>query len=504
MTKVQSELFRNLNAFQTFYNNNISLFEYRIEAERDKFVRFLARKLQNLARQKDLAKNLALNQNNWKVLLKDSIDSIETLKKNEKLTIKQILNKSLKDKEIEKIAFILSKLETKVLIEIFGESFKLHTKRYVKWGWDFYDYIKKNILIDYFKQPTRSFIYKFHPKLDLDYFKVINSVEKAYWFGFLLADGSLSFSKGNKVLTIELKATDGIILKNFIRAIGYNPKYVRYYKKILYNDKGQKRIKRTFRVRFTNNQFCNNLIRHGFIIGKKSSLIRFPNLKKREYILACLLGFFDGDGSHVGTPTIYTQSRAFLGDIVSNLQALEFSKDFKIKKKLDRRPNTSISYYLGLGGRVFNEMLEVFSNSLPRKRKKYLVGESMKSFRRGQWAKNLAGTDNKRKKTEFSKEKLTELRQTLSYKEIAQLHYEIYKTKISLNVIYYWCKKWGIENLDLLSHSKSKKLKFSKTKLIELRQSLSFKKIADLHYKVYKTKIGVNTIQYWCKKWGIK
>ncbi|KKK43590.1 hypothetical protein LCGC14_0727530 [marine sediment metagenome] len=311
-------------------------------------------------------------------------------------------------------------------------------------------------------------------------------------------------SKGNKLLSIELKATDGIILKNFIHAIGYNPNYVRYYKRIKYNDKGQKKIRRTFRVRFTNDHFCDNLIKHGFILGKKSSKIRFPSLKKREYILACLLGFFDGDGSHVGTPTIYTQSRAFLVDIISKLKALGYAKDFKIKKKVDKRPNSSNLNYLGLGGEVFNNMINVYSNSLPRKRKRYLVGEAMKNFRREQWAIYLADVEKNRKKLMFSKEKLSELRQTLSYKEIAQLHYEIYKTKISLNVIYYWCKKWGIKNPDLVSNSKSKKLKFSKSKLIQLRQSKSYKKIADLHYSMYRIKIGANTIQYWCKKWGIK
>ena len=558
MEPIREEIFKNLRAFKKFYEKNIKWFEYRIQAERDKFTKFLAQKLKLLKDVENNFKGKVFKNNiekNWKEILKENLYRNTTLSLNEKSIINKIILKEKLDKEDkEELIVILSKLSTNDLISLLGKGFERHTKNYVRWGWDYDKHLKRLMLEKYFtiyenqkttindekvynfltykflislkktvesilgykirrdlfsteflgqskkhyeyvkyksksdprflllkhvftmyndtlrvklgkefkkvkplldnyigllvKLPTRRFkIYKFHPDIDLDYFKVIDSVEKAYWFGYLLADGSLFISKGDKYLSIEVNVKDGILLKNFIHAIGFNPKYVKYYKKIKYNDKGQKKIKRVFRVRFVSEDFARNLINNGFILGKKSGKIRFPALKKREYILACLLGFFDGDGSHVGTPTIYTKSYAFLEDVKHNLEALGYLNDFKIKKKEDKRIKTqgnNIIYYLGLSGKVFNEMLNVFSNSLPRKRRTYLIGKSLKNFQRNQWAKYLAHIPRKTK-LKFSKDELSNLRKTLSYKEIAQLHYDKFRVKITLHTIRYWCLKWNIQ-----------------------------------------------------------
>ncbi len=288
-------------------------------------------------------------------------------------------------------------------------------------------------------------IFKFHPNLNINYFQIINTVEKAYWFGFLLADGSILIQKGNKVLSIELNVNDGILLKNLIRAIGFNPLYVKYYKRIYHNDKGERKIKRTFRVRFTNDDFVNNMINKGFILGDKADKITFPSFTDPEFQLACLLGFFDGDGSHVGTPTIYSKSRDFLESVVKVLKIRGYNKTFEIKPK---RKNGKIEvYYLGLGAELFNDMLNVYQNSLPRKRKKYLVGDELKKRRRENWSKHLSNY-KKEPLFKFSKKELIILRneKKLTYKDIAKLHQKKFGVKISLHTVRYWCLKWNLKN----------------------------------------------------------
>ena len=42
------------------------------------------------------------------------------------------------------------KFSTENLISLLGNDFKIHTKNYVKWGWDFYRNVKMDILRDFF------------------------------------------------------------------------------------------------------------------------------------------------------------------------------------------------------------------------------------------------------------------------------------------------------------------------------------------------------------------
>jgi len=297
-------------------------------------------------------------------------------------------------------------------------------------------------------------IYKYHPNIDIEYFKEINNIEKAYWFGLLLADGSITIHKKNrnKILSVEVNIKDGIIIKNLIHAIGFDPKYVKYYKRTSYKKNGQRSIRRIFRIRFTNDEFIENMISHGFVLGSKAEKIRFPRLKEPEYQLACILGFFDGDGSHVGTPTLYSKSCDFLKDIVKILKELGYDTQptFEVKHRIQMNKDTGAKidmYYLGIGGEIFNDMLDFYPYSLPRKRKRYLVGEALKEKRRKHWLKYLSKF-KKEKKFLFTKEELGELRKNLSYEKIALLHNEKFGIKISLHTVRYWCSNWNIIKKD--------------------------------------------------------
>ncbi|MFW9949474.1 MAG: LAGLIDADG family homing endonuclease, partial [Candidatus Thorarchaeota archaeon] len=184
-------------------------------------------------------------------------------------------------------------------------------------------------------------IHSHHPNLILDYFKTINTLEKAYWLGFLFADGFIEIN--GKRIAIELGEEDKELLYDFAKRLKFNKDYISYQKE-----------HKSYLLRFQSEDFCNDLINLGMIPGEtKSKNIELPSLHNRELYLAFLLGYFDGDGIQ-GTSRITSGSLNFLRQIKSR---------FNIEYSIDRN-----HMRLTLGANLLNEMLNNYKNSLPRKR----------------------------------------------------------------------------------------------------------------------------------------
>ena len=146
-------------------------------------------------------------------------------------------------------------------------------------------------------------------------------------------------------------------------AIGFNPKRVEYSKRIKYNNDEELYLSRTFRVRIRNRLFAENLMNYGFPVGKKASKIRFPLLKSKDFDLAFLLGFFDGDGyiSHskfgkVKEIKIFSKSRLFLSDVKSR-----FELEYKIGQNKGRKKDGTTTYLntLNLGFSLYKKQLPI-------------------------------------------------------------------------------------------------------------------------------------------------
>jgi len=102
----------------------------------------------------------------------------------------------------------------------------------------------------------------------------------------------------------------------------------------------------------------------GFIIGKKKSKsIELPQLASREYYLAFILGYYDGDGK-VGSTVITSGSIKFIRQVKSH---------FKITHKIWRTDSEwdGVGYNIYLGMDLMREMLPNYKNSLHRKRKHF-------------------------------------------------------------------------------------------------------------------------------------
>lgn len=115
---------------------------------------------------------------------------------------------------------------------------------------------------------------------DRSVFKTIDSEEKAYWLGFILADGYVS----DKGLEIGLNIKDRTHLQKFCKFIGIDESAIKV--------KGET----TVRVIITSVELVQDLLSHG-IKNKKSLIADFNHtILNGELARHYLRGYFDGDG----------------------------------------------------------------------------------------------------------------------------------------------------------------------------------------------------------------
>ena len=127
---------------------------------------------------------------------------------------------------------------------------------------------------------------------DKDFFENINTEEKAYWLGFIYADGYVYYSeeKRNYELGIELQIGDINHLRKFNKSINGNLE-------VKITEKYDKRYEKTYRhctIRLHDKKLVEDLNKNG-VVQNKSYIIKFPNLRN-DLIVPFIRGFFDGDG----------------------------------------------------------------------------------------------------------------------------------------------------------------------------------------------------------------
>lgn len=131
-------------------------------------------------------------------------------------------------------------------------------------------------------------------KFNENVFDQIDSEEKAYWLGFLYADGCVYITKKNNVniyhFEISLKYSDINHLYKFADFINLDKSKVSISKT---NYKNKYRC----RICLANKHFVNQLINIG-CIPKKSLILKFPNkdIIPTNLIRHFIRGYFDGDG----------------------------------------------------------------------------------------------------------------------------------------------------------------------------------------------------------------
>ncbi|MBF8984688.1 hypothetical protein IZY60_14185 [Lutibacter sp. B2] len=123
-------------------------------------------------------------------------------------------------------------------------------------------------------------------KVDQDYFDVINTNNKAYWLGFILADGCLK--KDTNQLSIGLSYKDRKHLEKFRTEIKSN--------KPISNEKAtvKNKIHRTSYFRINNKKMYNDLLKYNVCNNKSCN--EKPVILEQQYSSHYIRGIYDGDG----------------------------------------------------------------------------------------------------------------------------------------------------------------------------------------------------------------
>ena len=119
------------------------------------------------------------------------------------------------------------------------------------------------------------------------YFNKIDTPEKAYWLGFLYADGCVH--NGSSEVSIQL--TDKEHIEKFKQAIGaINHKIVEIH------DTRWENAKTLYMFSINDKQLHADLCKWGCVPNKTFFINKIPNIP-RDYVSHFLRGYFDGDGS---------------------------------------------------------------------------------------------------------------------------------------------------------------------------------------------------------------
>lgn len=170
------------------------------------------------------------------------------------------------------------------------------------------------------------------------YFSNIDSKDKAYWLGFLYADGCVH--QNNYAISINITDLDHVKkFKKAIKAINH--------KIIETKDLRFKNSKALYQFSIKDKQLHQDLCKWGCIPNKTLLINKIPNIP-RDYVSHFIRGYFDGDGSlHYLTSTnnyrisFTSGSLDFLNDIQKELQT-------KLSIQKQKESNT---YQLQLSGR---------------------------------------------------------------------------------------------------------------------------------------------------------
>lgn len=120
------------------------------------------------------------------------------------------------------------------------------------------------------------------PRMDETVFEKINNEKKAYWLGFIYADGYIS--KGEFGIALSIKDEKHILkLQKFFNYTGN----IRY-----------RTDNNSCSIVFRNKKVINDLKKLG-VLERKSKIIQFPTSKQvpKKYIRHFIRGYIDGDGS---------------------------------------------------------------------------------------------------------------------------------------------------------------------------------------------------------------
>ena len=178
-----------------------------------------------------------------------------------------------------------------------------------------------------------------------DFFKKINNEHKAYWLGFIYADGYVSKRKETeKKLGIALSTKDINHLETFKKHINAT------YPINIYKSKSFGGVEIEYcRLLVSSNQLFDNLVAKG-VFEKKTLILKFPDesIVPKKLQNHFMRGYFDGDGSFKkSNDGFYAFSLCGTKEFLLKCQEI-LGKQTKLEK---RHKDDKNNYSFSIGGR---------------------------------------------------------------------------------------------------------------------------------------------------------
>lgn len=206
--------------------------------------------------------------------------------------------------------------------------------------------------------------------LNEDYFTMIDSNDKAYFLGLIIADGTISYGR-TSILSIGLQEEDSYILEKLKKNLDFEGS-IRLIKKSKSCRKDLKSIS------ICSKKLVESLIKHG-IIPNKTHFTYFPDIPE-EFYSHFIRGVFDGDGSIVLDPRgrqNLTFSIAGTEVLISKIQEILIENCDLNKTKLATSKQTKDTFrvmnYSGnfICKRIYEYLYKNAESFLTRKKEKF-------------------------------------------------------------------------------------------------------------------------------------
>lgn len=180
---------------------------------------------------------------------------------------------------------------------------------------------------------------------DEDYFEIIDTEEKAYWLGFIFADGYIQNHDnfyGQDAVGITIAEYDRDVLEKFKKSINAtNP--------IILCKKNKKQGVDCIRILLTSQKTANDLIDKG-CYKNKSSILQPPKKVPLNLIHHFIRGLFDGDGSLIKYEHKECRSISYQINFTTTYEVANWLREQIQMGSIYPEKRRESTWYFGFGG----------------------------------------------------------------------------------------------------------------------------------------------------------
>lgn len=200
-----------------------------------------------------------------------------------------------------------------------------------------------------------------------DYFEKIDSPEKAYWLGFIAADGCNFRRTENATISININSKDKEHLEKFKKALNSNCPIKDHIQ-----TEGFSKNSKMSKITINSMKMSLDLEDKG--VPPKKSLILEPPKIDKKYFLPYILGYFDGDGTIYKTNQYNNYGLHFPG----TQKLVEWIKE---QLELDGKIEKDKLYEIRCGGTVkpYNIMKKLYDSCDVHLDRKYQIFKDLET-----------------------------------------------------------------------------------------------------------------------------